>query len=51
MITNRFDYTIEPISLLLTIAVIVGYCMFVLRVSEKEYREVIRERFDESEGG
>lgn len=51
MITNRFDYTIEPISLLLTIAVIVGYFVFVFRVSEKEYREVIRERFDESEGG
>ena len=51
MITNRFDYTIEPISLLLTIAVIVGYFVFMLRVSEKEYREVIRERFDESEGG
>ena len=50
MITNRFDYTIEPISLLLTIAVIVGYFMFVLRVSETEYREVIRERFDASEG-
>jgi hypothetical protein len=51
MITNRFDYTIEPISLLLTIAVIVGYFVFVFRVSEKEYREVIRERFDASEGG
>jgi uncharacterized membrane protein YjgN (DUF898 family) len=51
MITNRFDYAIEPISLLLTIAVIVGYFIFLLRVSEKEYREVIRERFDASEGG
>jgi len=51
MITNRFDYTIEPISLLLTFIVIVGYFVFVLRVSEKEYREVIRERFDSSEGG
>jgi len=51
MITNRFDYTIKPISLLLTFIVIVGYFVFVLRVSEKEYREVIRERFDSSEGG
>ncbi len=50
MITNRIDYTIEPISLLLTIVVIVGYFIFLLRVSEKEYREVIRERFDASEG-
>lgn len=45
MITNRFDYTIEPVSLIITIAVIVGYFIFVLRTSEREYREVIRERF------
>ena len=45
MVSNRFDYTIEPVSLLLTVAVIVGYFIFVLRTSDREYREVIRERF------
>ncbi|MBU3693518.1 MAG: hypothetical protein FGM40_01645 [Rhodocyclaceae bacterium] len=50
MITHRFDYTIEPVSLLLTIAVIAGYFIFVLRTSEREYREVIRERFGAAKG-
>jgi len=50
MITNRFDYTIEPVSLLVTIAVIVGYFIFVLRTSDREYREVIRERFGPAKG-
>jgi len=45
MISNRFDYSIEPLSLLLTIAVIVGYFVFMLRTSDREYREVINERF------
>ncbi len=50
MVTNRFDYTIEPVSLLLTIAVIVGYFIFVLRTSDREYREVINERFGPAKG-
>ncbi len=50
LITNRFDYTIEPWSLSLTIAVIVGYFIFVLRTSDREYREVIRERFGSTGG-
>lgn len=48
MIEHRFDYSIDIGALLLTIGVIVGYFVFVLRVSEKEYREVIREHFDGS---
>lgn len=50
MITNRFDYTIEPVSLILTIIVIAGYFVFVLRTSDREYREVIRERFGPAKG-
>ena len=50
MITNRFDYSIEPVSLLLTIAVIVGYFFFMLRTSDREYREVINERFGPAKG-
>ncbi len=50
MITNRFDYSIEPVSLAITVLVIVGYFFFVLRTSEREYREVIRERFGPAKG-
>lgn len=46
LITTRFDYTIDPLMLLITAIVIIGYFVFMVRVSDKEYREVIRERFD-----
>jgi hypothetical protein len=45
MITTRFDYTINPIALILTAVVIIGYFVFLVRTSEKEYRQVISERF------
>jgi hypothetical protein len=45
IITTRFDYTIEPVSLIVTVLVIVGYFVFVLRVSERQYRQVIAEKF------
>jgi len=47
IVTARFDYTIDPVMLILTAVVIVGYFAFVLVVSRKEYREVIAERFDD----
>lgn len=50
MIEHRFDYTINYATLGLTIVVIVGYFVFVMRVSEREYREVIRERFGDNSG-
>lgn len=46
LITTRFNYDINPLTLLVTAVVIIGYFAFMIRVSEKEYREVIRERFD-----
>lgn len=46
LINNRFDYTIDPMMLIITILVVAGYFAFMLVVSEKEYREVIREKFD-----
>ena len=46
IITQPFEYVIDYMGLLLTIVVIVGYYVFVLKVSDKEYREVIRERFE-----
>lgn len=47
MIEHRFDYTINYGTLAVTILVIVGYFLLVMRVSDREYREVIRERFGE----
>jgi hypothetical protein len=47
LIESRFDYTVNPWMLALTALVIVAYFVFVFRVSEKEYREVIAERFDD----
>jgi len=48
-ITERFDYQFKPISLLSTFIVIVVYFIFLFRHSEKEFREVIREKFDDPE--
>jgi hypothetical protein len=49
IIDNKFDYSVDPIWLSLTVAVIVGYFVFVLRTSEKEYRQVIAEKFDSND--
>ncbi|WP_417728211.1 hypothetical protein [Roseovarius sp.] len=46
LITQRFDYTIDPLMLILTALIIIGYFVFLVRVSDKELREVIREKFD-----
>jgi hypothetical protein len=46
IINNRFDYTIDPMMLIITILVVVGYFALVLKISDKEYREVIAEKFD-----
>ena len=45
IVQKKFDYEIEPLSLGLTVAVIAGYFFFMLRVSDRQYREVINERF------
>jgi hypothetical protein len=46
IITMPFEYTIDIVWFLITVVVIAGYYVFVLKVSDKEYREVIRERFE-----
>lgn len=46
LINSRFDYTIDPLMLIITILVIGGYFIFMLKMSEKEYRQVIAEKFD-----
>lgn len=45
LINHRFDYSIDPLMLIITILVVAGYFVFMLKVSEKEYREVIAEKF------
>jgi len=45
LIGSKFDYTIDPMMLLITIAVIVGYFVFMIKISDKQYREVIAEKF------
>ena len=46
LINSRFDYTIDPMMLIITIVVVAGYFLFMLKVSDKQYREVITEKFD-----
>jgi len=46
IITARFDYSFTWGAMALMVIVIVGYFFMMLRLSEKEYREVIAEKFD-----
>jgi hypothetical protein len=46
IIARPFEYKIDVLGLVLTVIVIVGYYVFVLWASKKEYREVIREKFE-----
>lgn len=46
IITLPFDYTIDYLGVGLTVVVILGYFIFMLVMSEKEYRQVIAEKFD-----
>lgn len=45
MVTARFDYSFSWAALIVMIVVVVGYFVLVVRLSDKEYREVIAERF------
>ncbi len=46
IVTMPFDYTIDYLGVGLTVVVILGYFIFMLVMSEKEYRQVIAEKFD-----
>lgn len=46
IVTMPFDYTIDYLGVGVTIIVILGYFIFMLVLSEKEYRQVIAEKFD-----
>lgn len=45
IIASRFDYSFDPLTAIITALVIAAYFIFVFRFSDKEYRDVIRERF------
>jgi hypothetical protein len=45
LITSRFDYSFSAFSLIVMIIVVVGYFVLMFRLSDREYREVIAEKF------
>jgi NADH:ubiquinone oxidoreductase subunit 3 (subunit A) len=46
IITARFDYSFSWLALIIMAILVVGYFVLVVRLSDKEYREVIEERFN-----
>ncbi len=46
IIGTRFDYAFNWSAVALTALIIVGYFVFMFRYSDRQYREVIAERFD-----
>lgn len=45
IITARFDYSFSWAALIIMTVLVIGYFVLVVRLSDKEYREVIQERF------
>lgn len=45
IITARFDYSFSWTALIVMAVLVIGYFVMVVRLSDKEYREVIDERF------
>ena len=45
IITARFDYSFSWAALVTMAVLVIGYFILVVRLSEREYREVIDERF------
>jgi hypothetical protein len=44
-ITRRYDYSFDWLWLILTLAAVGGYFLFLVQQSDKEYRQVIAEKF------
>ena len=49
IITQPFDYTIDTAGLIITGIVIFGFFVFLVVMSDREYRQVIAEKFDGSD--
>jgi hypothetical protein len=45
MITARFDYSFSWTALIVMAVLVIGYFVLVVRLSDREYRDVIEERF------
>lgn len=45
IVTARFDYSFSWVALVIMAICVVGYFVLVVRLSDREYREVIHERF------
>lgn len=50
IILARYDYSFSWIALVVMFVVVIGYYVMMLRFSDKEYREVIAEKFGEPDG-
>lgn len=50
IILARYDYSFSWLALFVMLVVVVGYYVMMLRLSDKEYREVIAEKFDGPKG-
>ena len=50
IITARFDYTFSWTALIVMVVAVLGYFILVVRLSDREYREVIDERFGKKKG-
>ena len=45
IIQNVYEYSVDWLQFVLMAAVLIGYFVFLFRASDKEYREVIAEKF------
>lgn len=45
IINSRFNYTFSWVELLIMAAVVIGYFVLIVRLSDREYRDVIAEKF------
>ncbi len=50
IITQPFDYEIDVAGVTITGLVILGYFVFLMVVSAREYKQVIAEKFDQAQG-
>lgn len=51
IITARFDYSFSWTALIVMAVLVIGYFVMVVKLSDKEYREVIEERFGSKRSG
>lgn len=50
IILARYDYSFSWVALAVMFVVVIGYYVMMLRFSDREYREVIAEKFGEPDG-